>query len=344
MDPGVAISRNPDAWGVGVPLDFKETSKSRTDFQNTLFNKERWRSHYFTALANIVWSMFEWENLPHTINPFFIEKQLHTLGHVAFYDDPILGKMVVSGAFTNLNPYHEPLDFHAAMVGYNREFMLRTHLTPDADARELNMGVLVSNMQGATLGANVFASSQNAIDLFSHMLAENKITMLVAQNHLKMPFVIETDKDNELSARNLINKVQKNDAAIFINKAGLMDLNFKVHQTGSAHSIQALDKLNIARVEIINEFLTFFGINNFATQKKERVITNEVASNNEFITHSLNKFLFPRQHAADIVNRLWGTDIKVKLRDNIEVIIQAELGLAPDEKDGISNSEGREAE
>ena len=316
--------------------------KRKTNKQNSLFNEARWRNHYYNALGNIVWSMFEWKNLPKTINPFYLEKMLHTLGYIAFYDDPILGQMCVTGAYSRLNPYQEPVEFKASMVHYHRQFPLRTHLIDDTIAKEENMGVFLPNMQGATLGLNSYASSQNALDLFAHMLAENKMTFLVAQNQLKMPYIIRTDAENELSARQFVNKIQQNEAAIFVDKNGVVDRTFEVHPVHNTSTPQIIEKISIARIDIINEFLTFFGINNFATDKKERLITSEVSANNELIAHSRNKFLYPRQYAADILNRLWGTNIEVGLREDIEELIQAELGMDAQANNEMTASKGSE--
>lgn len=321
----------------------KHTKKTRTSNPNGLFNRERWENFYFNQLANVVWQMFEWKNLPKTINPIFLERQLHDIGCIAFYDDPILGKMAVTGAWTELSPYQEPLNFQAAMWRYTERFPLRTFLTPDEEAIRDNMGIFCPNMQGGFLGINSTSSSSSAIRIYAAMLAEIRMTYLVALQNLKMPFIIETDDDNLLSARNLINQVQQNEPAIFVNKNGHMDLGFKIHMAQHPAGYEALDKLILSHKETLNEFLTFFGINNFGTNKKERLITSEVSANSEFIRHSLNKFLFPRQMTADVLNTIWGTNIEVNLRSDIELLIEAELGILDPSTNDISlNSSGGE--
>lgn len=293
---------------------------SKLNKPNYLYNKERWFSHYHSSLRNIVWQMFEWKGLPKTINPLYLERMLHTDGHVAFYDDPVLGKMVCAGAYVNLSPYQEPLEFQAAMWRYNKAFPLWINLMSDEVAKELNVGFYCPNMFEG------MRSSNNALTLFAGMLAENKMTYLISLNHLKVPFIVETTSEQELTAKNIINSIQENDVAIFVNKNTFQDTAIRVHQTGTGSGTQiSIDKINLSRIDIMNEFLSYFGINNFSTSKKERVITNEVSANKEYIAHSLNKFLYPRQRIAEVMSRIWGINVTVDLRENIEEIIQTEL-------------------
>ena len=57
--------------------------------------------------------------------------------------------------------------------------------------------------------------------------------------------------------------------------------------------------------------MTFFGINNVNINKKERLITNEVDSNNEEIALSNDSMLDERVKAIEMVNKKFDCDIKV---------------------------------
>src|SRR5699024_2617597 len=76
-----------------------------------------------------------------------------------------------------------------------------------------------------------------------------------------------------------------------------------------------LDKLEQDRMDIYNEFLTYFGINNVNIQKKERLITNEANANDELIMHNRNKFLKPRKESAKIISELWDREINVGVNE-----------------------------
>ena len=70
-----------------------------------------------------------------------------------------------------------------------------------------------------------------------------------------------------------------------------------------------LDKLALHKHEVWDEMLTFLGINNANTDKKERLITDEVNSNNELINYYLNCFYKPRKNACDELNKKYGLNI-----------------------------------
>ena len=79
--------------------------------------------------------------------------------------------------------------------------------------------------------------------------------------------------------------------------------------------------------------LTFLGINNANTDKKERLITNEVDSNNELINYYLNCFYKPRKNACDEINKKYGLNIKVTLNQDINKLLNLEENVKIDLED-----------
>ena len=288
-------------------------------YLRTLYS-DAWFGYYQRTLKNLVYQMFEWKGLPETINPFFLEKGLHENGYMVFYDDPFYSKMCLQGAIQDLNPYQEPITFHASMLRYNKQIDLYTFLTPiDKIApkdRNENLGVLCKNQFAE------YESSNLAIRLFAGLLAENKQTMLISQNTLKIPFLFKGTEEQRLTFKNMYDKLSSNEPYFIVDEeTGLSTESFDVVNTNAPYN---LDKLNDNRMEIMNEFLTYFGINNQNISKRERLVTSEANANNEQIIHNRNKFLAPRKECARILSEAWGLDITVDLRENIvsELLVQ----------------------
>lgn len=282
---------------------------------------DNWLNFYRRELETLVYQMFEWEGLPETIDPIFLEKNLHNKGVIAFYDDPNYKHMCVNGAPYNLNPYGAPKDFRANMYMYHRQFELYTRLTPIEKAKKENYGVICQNQFGGII------SSEQAIMLYASLLAENKQTMLVSQNALKIPYIVKGKPEQVLSIKNILEKVQSNEPIIIEDEEESLADSFKVFNTGAPYY---LDKLYVNRMEIYNEFLTCFGINNMNLGKKERLLVDEANSNNELIMHNRNKFLAPRQETAKILSQLWSRTITVKLRENLTTEPKEELESGED--------------
>lgn len=291
---------------------------ARKPQDSSLFRRQltgdQWFNFYRRELRGIVHSMFEWHGLPETINPKFLERTLHSDGVICFYDDPRFGVMAIKGTPQYLNAYGEPTDFHASMHMYHKSIKLYNYLIPIEVAKERNLGVICENQMDGII------SSEQAIFLYSAMLAENKQTKIISQNTLKVPYVFKGTPEQVLSIKNIFEKIRANEPLLIEDEEQDLLGKLEILNTNAPF---ILDKLQTDRAEIYNEFLTGFGINNVNIQKKERLVTSEADSNNELIMHNRNKFLAPRQEAARILSEIFGREITVDIRSNLESIVQS---------------------
>ena len=74
------------------------------------------------------------------------------------------------------------------------------------------------------------------------------------------------------------------------------------------------DKLLQYKHELWNECLTFLGINNLNSDKKERLIVDEANANEQLIQISADVMLATRQEAAKQINDKYKLDVRVGLR------------------------------
>ena len=94
------------------------------------------------------------------------------------------------------------------------------------------------------------------------------------------------------------------------------------------------DKLQIQKTNILNECLTFLGINNANTDKRERLVTNEVDSNNEMIQINSDVMLETRKQACEEINKMFGLNISVERRANLKIDLNENFNDYIDIKDG----------
>ena len=86
--------------------------------------------------------------------------------------------------------------------------------------------------------------------------------------------------------------------------------------------------------------MTYLGINNIIVDKKERLITDEVESNNQLVTMYLNCFYKTRKKACDEINEkfLKNSDKKINIilnKDAIKLLNDNEnLSYEEDSEDG----------
>lgn len=143
-------------------------------------------------------------------------------------------------------------------------------------------------------------------------------------NGQKFPVMILTNEKQKQTMMNLYNNYDGNQPVIVVDKNLMSNNELKAINTESPF---VADKLKDYMKEIMNEALTYLGINNIMLEKKERLVQDEANSNNEFINLNLQKYLAPRQYAAKQFNekyKLTGTDkeIKVKLRSDLTNVIK----------------------
>lgn len=70
---------------------------------------------------------------------------------------------------------------------------------------------------------------------------------------------------------------------------------------------------------IMNEFLTMIGVNNVATEKKERLVTDEANANNEELYVDMAYVYRNIKKQVELANKMFPTinlDIKIKTQDN----------------------------
>lgn len=249
---------------------------------------------YFHFLSNIAQSIFEWQGLPDSMNERFLEKSLFENGICGVFEHFDFGlintKVTQSG---EINMYDESTHYQAFANGGICENIKRSEMA------------LIRNNPSET------PTSQLVI-LYADKLLECDLAFSVNVANQKTPLLIETDINTKLTIENILKKVQIGEPVI-IGKKGF-DMNEKINVLNTKVDFIA-DKITATKLDIYAEFLTRLGINNANQQKKERLITDEVNANNEFIDVARNTYLLCRINGAKEINEKFGTNISVKVRN-----------------------------
>jgi len=263
------------------------------DYNRRLYNA------YLNQVFQLAISRYEWRGLPKTVDPIWLERTILCKG-VATIARPKKGdkkglwyaaKCVTDG---ELNIYDRP----SKWIAYSRE-LLRFKVT----ARN---GVLIYD--------NVSRIPQlDAIDLAVRELVDIQKTKQVNRFHQKVPYILMTDPDTELSADNLLLNIMSGQPATVANRAitniQTYELDTKVPYLGA--------DLTAAEQNVWNRIYTMLGISN-VTFKSERMIEDEVRSMSEPATMMALSGLLERRRAADMLSNLTGQEVTVIWRrDNL---------------------------
>lgn len=260
---------------------------------------------YLNQVFQLAIARFEWRGLPATVDPIWLERTLICKG-VATIAQPLKGrkrglwyaaKMVTDG---ELNVYDRP----SRWIAYSRE-LLRFKVTP-------KNGVIVYDNDTRT-------PVLDAIDLAVRELVDIQKTKQVNRFHQKVPYILVTDPDTELSADNLLMNIMSGNPATIANR-GITNIETYQLQTQVPY-LGA--ELTAAEQNVWNRIYTLLGIAN-VTYKSERMIEDEVRSMSEPATMMALSGLIERRRAADMLTDLTGHEVNVIWRrDNLSENVNA---------------------
>ena len=272
--------------------------KRDTQFIESAYMNNRTYIQYYNRLTELALSMFEWKNLPKTVDQRFIEMCLYSDGMCVFFEDEVLGylglRCMIGG---RLNVYQIPTDRKAyATNGYQKNL------------DGTNSVIIFNNY--------LHTNSMLDVEMFSKRLYNLDRAIDVNANAQKTPVLIQCDESQRLTMLNLYKKYEGNEPFIFGSK-GLDANGIKVLQTGAPY---VADKLYELKTQIWNEALTYLGISNINTVKKERMITDEVTRNQGGTVASRYSRLESRRQACKQINEMFGLDIWVDYREDFQDI------------------------
>lgn len=249
---------------------------------------------YLNRLKEYALNMFEWVNLPKTVDARFIELVLFEEGKINFFEDKLIGFLALRvNESGKQNVYNEFNRKHIyANNGFSRERNLRNSVTI------YNNYLRTPTYTTVNLYAIRLARVTRAIDL-----------NIEAQ---KTPILITCPENQKLSLKNVYEQYKGNAPVIYTDSEFNLD-SIKVLKTDAPFVV---DKLTLYKHDIWNEVMTFLGVNNSNQDKKERLVANEVDANDEQIEQARFNMLDARKDACKKINDMFGLNIDVKFRND----------------------------
>lgn len=272
---------------------------------------------YLDRLKLLSTSIFSWKNLD-KIAGFgaeqFLEKTLYENGRACFIKDPELGFMVLCvNPSDKLNIYKLPIKVQAWSIGYTKQY--------NFDDVVYIMNNILQKPTSATL------------NLIAYRLYETERTIDVNLMAQKTPVLIQGDTKTILTLKQVYEQYSGNTPFIFGNKQFDVSNKLSAIKTDAPYII---DKLTQHKKDLMTEALNYLGIDNFFSDKKERLITAEAEGSEALTNFYLNCFYKTRQEAVDLINKkfLSDSDVKIELSVNRD-----EIAKLKDELNGMVERE-----
>lgn len=274
-------------------------SGTRLSIQEKFQKEAQWDNftaymYWYNRLVEIAIAGFEWKNLPPELDPRFLEFILCFDGKALFYYDEDLEEFVTL-QFFNAGPldiYREPVRRTAYSPAVNFRYK---PLTKEESVIIWNNGLHLPEILPLRMYAKRLSDLERTID--------------INVKGQKTPKIIRCTPEERLTIENLYKKYDGNIPFIFGSKnlANLEDIT--VLDTTAPY---VAGDLQILKRQIFAEALTYFGIENANTEKRERLVSDEVASNFGGVEIARRTRLKVRKEAARRINEKWGLDIEVE--------------------------------
>ena len=248
---------------------------------------------WLNRIIELALCVFEYHNVPDTIDIRYLEKTLITKGCAAWFRDDVTGALLALQGVTQgqFDVYGNPRIRQA--VGYNGY----TRTVSDSDS------VLMWNNYQRVPSYPVLLN-------YARQIADIERTIEVNVSGQKTPKIIQCSKDQFLSFKNIEMKTEGNQKYIFIDN----ELNPNLLKVLDMTVPYVADKLYDIKNLLIAECLSYIGIPANAIEKKERINLLELELSNANTDAQRYTRLISRQEALAAINRMFETNISVEFR------------------------------
>lgn len=262
----------------------------------TKFEYHNLNKYWRNVLFEYCMKLFTWKGLPNSIPAREIESRLYMYGKCGINKV----KNVFRAVDVNLN----------GVTDYYDEFTHYQWNTPknSGTCKIGKNGVLVRNN---SLQDSIF----HKINYYSHLLAHTCLTYVNGCVNGRVNTIVEALTSNAAtSAEKLLKDIYAGKMAKVVN-AGFSQLKF----TNINGDIKPSEYINLYSGigDILTDFLTEIGIKK-ANEKKERMLVDEVKSNNNLLLLNMKDLYDSRKEGAKAMNDLFGWSVSVECNVDVD--------------------------
>lgn len=250
---------------------------------------------YFREMLALAENVFEFENLPKFIDVAYLNKTLLRKGSVAFFKDEVMGLIALPYAeIGNKDVYGRPTKievFGYGTRGYHQILNQNDYV------------IMYDNNGRYPLYLD--------ISQIAERLALCVRTCDINIVHQRTPRVWKTNRDMELSLKQVINDVDSMQENVVTYES--LDIDDVEGVLNPAPYVT--DKIDEHITKIWAEFYRLIGVANLQVEKKERMIVDEMTATQGGTIASRYSRFEPRKNALEKIKEKFGIDITVKYYD-----------------------------
>lgn len=268
----------------------------QNETDKAITNHLKWTTLWYGVLSNIMCGIFTYENVPRQLKKR-INNAFFTSSYVCAYNDNELGIVVAPcspvGSINNWGEYSS----------YDL-------ILPNGQSKQLKLDdcVIGYNYDLPTISDSVLCYQ------FAEQIAELKVSIENAIILSRKTAIFEVPNENAFNeVLQEFNNHRTGNPVIVKKKRE--EESYKTMEFTQPTTVD--DYYNGLR-DVLNEFLTTTGLSSLVNpNKKERLITDEISSNDDIKNTLLSNRVDNRKSFIAAINDKFGTDYKVSVDDNI---------------------------
>lgn len=258
---------------------------------------------YMRVLTELAVNRFKWIGLPDTVDARFLEMSLFTNALCLFYWDSDYSRYLALRASGSgrRNMYDNPTEFTVwGAPGFTGKRLGPTECVP----------IWANYMRVPDL---------DIVTVYATKLADIDRTIEINSHNMRYTKAINSDENSVLSWTNILKQYDGGEPLLLGTK-GMDFTEAKTLDLGVEP--RTLDGLMLARTQMWNQCMTLLGINNANQDKKERLVADEVAANDEQVSASKSVNINARRQACEQINRIYpGLEVHVDFTVGVDPMI-----------------------
>ena len=290
-------------------LDSKLPSHKRLTKWKNASEGQRWLAH----LMDIAINRFQFDGLPDTVNERVLQESFLWYAGATFFEENGALLALPSNPTTDYNIYGDAgYAFVFGRNGFNRKVKL--HI-PNGFNPATTKGISGQNMGQTGDGVYVRENKarypfMNYVIAYSEKISDTMRTIDMQRKKFKRSYVITCQEEVVNTVRKFFKEQDDNED--FIINTGVFPVDWVdvIPLTVTSDEVKAMTDLQEWYFE---QFKEFCGLNsNPNTDKKERLLVDEVNANNENTEYNIDRTIDYINDQLELVNSEFGTNIKCK--------------------------------
>ena len=297
----------------GIPFMYDQINLYNGNIDPSTVHTDSALKYYFMKyLIEKIFSIYEFKNIPEDWNMSYFNYVLFCLGFIGIMETDKFGVICQHGTLSGRGLYYQPTQFLVNNPIFDQSYNLRID-------QECSIIKLQPNFSGV----------MDIVSFYADMLALNAESAGINLVNTKLAYVYMVDDDRQAeSFKKMHDQITVGNPAVFADKK-------LFNEDGSPRWVlfnQNLQQNYIAgdilmdMAKWIDMFNSDIGIPNANTEKKERMLTDEINANNIDTISKASIWLECLKDGIDKTNKLFGTNISVDFRFDLQPASMTEIG------------------